>query len=90
MYHIVSVKGRGDAPCCPGTAVGGAVALMICVIDHHHRTCSRFADIMAIRCKGLDCDSLNFDLDVYSRVLPYIMRMSQVSVGGVHMFSMMC
>lgn len=66
------------------------MALMICVTDHHYRTCSLFADIMAIRCKGMDCDSLNFNLDVYSRVLPYIMRMSQVSAGGLHMLSMMC
>ncbi|KAK2079656.1 hypothetical protein QBZ16_002051 [Prototheca wickerhamii] len=35
---------------------------------------------MAIRCKGMDCDSLNFSLDVYSRILPYLMRMSQEDV----------
>lgn len=64
---------------------------MICITDRHVFTRSLLADIMAIRCKGMDCDSLNFSLDVYSRILPYLMRMSQVSVGGVcHVCIVMC
>ena len=85
-----NARSRCDAPFCLGRVAGGALALLICVADRHRHPRLLLADIMAIRCKGLDCDSLNFSLDVYGRVLTYLMRMSQVRAGGVRMSVTAC